>query len=92
VGTDSFVQLFRADYSSRLAQVRIGNFESWPAGVEADGADIASAMIALDAWWGEREGELRRQHPKKCRNAAWLQEQLEIFELEAFFEIKYFYF
>ena len=86
VGTDSFVQLFRAEYSSRLAQVRIGNFESWPAGVEADGADIAAAMITLDAWRGEREGELRRQHPKKCGNAAWLQEQLEIFELEAFFD------
>ena len=86
VGTDSFVQLFRVEYSARLAQVRAGNFDTWPAGVEANGTDIATAMTALDAWRVEREGALRLQHPIKCQNAVWLQEQLEIFELGAFFD------
>jgi hypothetical protein len=86
VGTDSFVQLFRAEYSARLAQVRAGNFETWPAGVEANGGDIATAMMALDAWRVDPDGALRLQHPINCQNVIWLQEQLEIFGLEAFFD------
>jgi hypothetical protein len=43
-------------------------------------------MMALDAWRVDPDGALRLQHPINCQNVIWLQEQLEIFGLEAFFD------
>ena len=86
VGTDSFVQLFRAEYGARLETIRRDDFSNWPAGVICDKSAIRRAIGALEVWRVERTKALKITQPQRCDDPDWLREQLEMFELEAFFD------